>query len=541
MIYATVKNNLSIVAAADNVAELEAFFESQKGGQYFISKYQPTEDDMYLPEFLCFRMPPYVFEHTDSAQAKEFLFDRSVKVVSEPALIERHRSMLDALEEENGGVVESDTRTIAEILDLVGEGKDRWDTRSPEEIEKDKDKQEEYKKIADAARKAGTLTDDSFVPEKGSKVGITDIRSVQHADGSVTIDRVLAVTDHYKNNGLSSEEIEARDGPTKPVVEDTEEVFYRFDVKDDDMEILGELLIDIGIMPNYSNLTPLENYQHIIVKKGQSSKGGWFTIRGEKNANKMCGTLDRHNFKFGVKLVDAAGKKVGKFVRNDALAQQIEPEGRLSVFYRIDFDGLDIWEIDHLLPKDGKLDVCAKDRGETKEGSWVVVLTQKVAEEIRAIVAATHSTVSNEVYAINEGGERILPKGSSTTVVDPNAVVILPPRPWNNRTNELETMTLEELAENTKTVKASEFIFCGWYNGSQDGTVVYICPKSYFLEHEVDYDGPLNISHLLPRDLKEIGNGIYTTKSQNYENLSMTLALKGFRESLMFNIYLNNL
>ncbi len=345
---------VSIVGAADNIGEFEAFYRAilMPGTPSLYRDHgQPSISDMMLDErFRGLKKPPYVFEHENADQRAAFATQHGLKVVPDFFLRDKHGEMLAEMKTDPYLSDEADARTIEEIHGL--DKHDQWDHRTEEEKAEDQKIREKYEKL----RKAGKVSGDSFGPSKkdGSEVRVTDIRTTRNADGSISVDEVLAVKGLHDDNGIKK--------PAEPA-------------------------------------------------EGEEGDGG-----------------------------------------------------------------------------------------------------------------------------VNDKGERLVPKG--VQIVEQNEEVF-PPRPWNDHAAEIAAMTEEERAKNWKTVKAKEFIYCGQYRGAQDGTIIYIAPRSYFKETGEMFPEPLNIGHLLPGDIKEKAPGIYVTTSRDWLNVSNHLTHIGMRENLALQLYIN--
>ena len=218
----------------------------------------------------------------------------------------------------------------------------------------------------------------------------------------------------------------------------------------------------------------------------------------------------------------------------------VDPQGRIGVFHRVDIERAKLPEIREVLAKHGRDIEMAIKRVNYSGGCWLACIAKKQSETIEAILTGEGYTV--EVYAVSDKGERILAKGlQGVTVVDTNEVVEIGPRPWNHLKHKFEALSDEEREKLWKEeLRTDEFIFCGAYEGPQKGCVVYVTPRSYFMDFKKMWDKPLDIKHLLPIDLKEVSPGVYRSHSRDWNHLSYAINQKGFKENLYLQIWLNN-
>lgn len=175
----------TIVGAALNKEEFQKFFEGAT--EHFVEK---EESDLMMhltdPEFEKFSATVYIFTHTDAEQQAAFIAQYEILIGTHQRAVDRNTDMVnyDAPDPYLDG---SDNRTIEEIYGLDKD--DKWDKRTDEEKAAD----EELKKQLDEMKKKGELSnDDSFSAPKKGGVYVNDIRATTNADGSVTVDTVLA-------------------------------------------------------------------------------------------------------------------------------------------------------------------------------------------------------------------------------------------------------------------------------------------------------------------------------------------------------------
>lgn len=221
-------------------------------------------------------------------------------------------------------------------------------------------------------------------------------------------------------------------------------------------------------------------------------------------------------------------------VINNEMCDYIDPHGIIGVYFRVDLkmSHENIQEFNSIL-KDVSTPAGS---GIHDEGFWIAFSRQIQAESFMNHINDRYEA---EWYGVNDKGERLVPKGSAE-VVDPNASGDDNPRPWNARAGEYAALSDAERTEVDKTLTGAEFYYCGSYRGPGVGCVFYITPKSYFDEHQKPWQEPLEIDHLLPMDVKNIGGNTYQTKSRDWNSLSFDMARRGFSENLFFQLYLNS-
>jgi hypothetical protein len=257
--------------------------------------------------------------------------------------------------------------------------------------------------------------------------------------------------------------------------------------------------------------------------------------------NKTEATLEKsHSAQVARAQVQAdaeAAARAAPIDETDSDNLEIDIEGIVAIYHKVEVTGAklkDVWPV--LEAADVYLNQVAIVQRNDPNGCWFVFLRQLQAEESANILIAANFTV--ETYAVNDAGERLAPKGIQ--VVDELREDEQHPRPWNFRSREIGKMKVGEKRENLKTYQPKEFCFVGNYEGAVHGTVMYITPIAYFKEKGKMWEKPLNISHLLPRDLEEVAPGIYRTKSRDWNNLSFDMAQRGFRENLLLQLHLNS-
>ena len=214
----------------------------------------------------------------------------------------------------------------------------------------------------------------------------------------------------------------------------------------------------------------------------------------------------------------------------------VDPEGMVAIFYKIDIADKKLSDLRGVVAGQFDLDLAVVQRN-SPTGCWVAFARQIQAEELETLLTGYGFAVSR--YAVSDIGERLVPEG--VEVVDVSQPKAEKPRPWNWMASKITTMTEEERKENEGSISTSEFIFCGNYEGADQGTIIYIAPRSYFSEKGEMWPEPLNIEPILPRDFVEIKPGIYRSMSRDWNHISFDLASRGMKENLSLQIYLNSL
>lgn len=233
-------------------------------------------------------------------------------------------------------------------------------------------------------------------------------------------------------------------------------------------------------------------------------------------------------------LVDEA--KAAVSASADSEDYSIDPNGMIAIYYKVDIDAKKIADVEPIALGQFDLDLAAQKRN-SPTGSWFAFARQLQAEELAEILTGQGFVV--KTYAVNDMGERLVPEG--VAVVDVSSPKQEKPRPWNWMANKIATMTEEERKANDESLSSSEFIFCGAYEGADQGTIIYITPRSYFAENNEMWGHPLNIEAILPRDFVEISPGVYRSMSRDWNHISFDLASRGMKENLSLQLYLNSL
>lgn len=489
MRYAFEDRLISVVGAADTLVEFEDFIRQ-------------TDSSMVSPEVLGvksaelaslmdmltedrlqgFKKAPVVIEHV-SVEAREAFNERfEITVIKRNALMNKHDDMLLKEIPDPHSADALDDRPIEEIYDL--DESDRWDKRSEAEKAEDAEDRKKMQK----AQKTGDISGDSFGPnpnrkkrkkatdQTGSNVHVTDVKGYRNEDGTVEIDSVIAVKGLHDPRPGEPDYKELKAAPHDPNREG------------------ATLAGSIAKKPSL-----VDALQSIFDAKARADQ-------------------------------DAADEE------NENL--EVDVNGMVAIYHKVEVTGAKLVTIrDLLLESEAEIDLnhTAIVQRNNAAGCWFAFLRQMQAEEATKVLADAGFTV--ETYAVNDAGERLVPKGIQ--VVDQTAEGEEHPRPWNFRSKEIRKMNAADKKANDKTVKPGEFIFCGNYEGAVQGTIIYITPKSHFKEKGVMWDKPLNIDRLLPLDFSEVAPGIYRSKSRDWNHISFDLNSRGFKENLMLQIALN--
>jgi hypothetical protein len=212
----------------------------------------------------------------------------------------------------------------------------------------------------------------------------------------------------------------------------------------------------------------------------------------------------------------------------------IDPRGAVGTYRKIDVVDAKLPAVVALLSSaDYDVGKTFKRRN-SPTGCWLVTLTVREAEKIAAIL--NEAGVENEVYAVSDLGERLVPKG--TVVVEKNDKGPKKPRPWNELAGEIDVMDEEARKANHETYRAKEFYFV--VRESDDGFLVHFTPGRPFRKTGEPWVGDLGIDHMLPADLKKVSDTVWRTRSRvNTDTMRRELVGRDFREHFMFEVYLN--
>lgn len=548
MIFASRDATTLMVAAAGSFGELEAFYAAavRDPPATAVVTFPDVTDMLLDPRFAGLRHPPYLFVFTAVAPMARFVADHDLKLVPPGALRDLQQQMLAALAADP--YASGDTRPIAEVHELATH--DPWDGRSA--VEKQQD--DEHRRTAEAAKAAGKLSGDSFAPSQPGKpvvhdpatARVTDIRTTRHADGSVTIDDVLAVKGLHDDNGKGV--WRPADPVPEPVAAAPEAVFIRLAVQprslnpsardfDDWLDLTGDL-------PD--TVTEAQRAM-LIVAEGTDASSDWCVLRSPLAAQRLLGLLRHHvDLRPGFDLscdateVDAALTEIGPFAYDAAVAQQITPGDLIALYHRLDVSAMALADLVTLIrhanaaQQSDLLTRIVAARGQLADWCWLACATKAGAETLAGLLPPG---TDFEIYGVNDRGERLVPKG--VEIVEAVATAE-PPRPWNDKA--AIWAALDDAARNAKDMRlrGDELIFCGSYRGAAEGCIVHITPRRYFNRTNTLWDGVLEAA-LLPPDLKSIGPAVYCSRSRDWTSLNQDLSQRGMTESLGLQLYINTL
>jgi hypothetical protein len=488
MRYAFQESLTTIVGAADTLVEFEDFVMATDTTRFpaetlgIVSAEQASLMDMLTEDkFQGFKKAPVVVEHPTPTARDAFIEKFGIIIVKRNAVVGKQEDMLLEAVPDPYSAQATDLRPIEEVHGLDVD--DRWDKRSDEQKAKDEEDKKEFNK----AQKKGDISGDSFGPNPNRKkpkkttdehgnplATVTDIKAVRDDDGNIEIDTVLAVKGLY----------EPREGEG--------------DTYEDRMKVPHD--------PNKPGATLANSIANASNPLLDELRGAFEDLSKEPDAD-----ADDENL-------------------------EVDTKGVIAIYHKVEVTGSKLAEVRALLlTNEIDLNHTAIVQRNNAVGCWFTFIRQMQAEETVAFLVAAGMTV--ETYAVNDAGERLVPKG--VQVVDADREGEEHPRVWNFRAKEIRKMKKAEKDANRKTIKPGEFIFCGNYEGAVHGTIIYVTPKSYFKEHGKMWDQPLDIQHLLPMDFKEIGPGLYRSNARDWNHISFDMNSRGFKENLMLQIALN--
>lgn len=225
----------------------------------------------------------------------------------------------------------------------------------------------------------------------------------------------------------------------------------------------------------------------------------------------------------------------------------IANDGFVSVYFKVEVTGAKLADVVPVLEADGFPMKSAFVQRDHTAGCWFAFVREASASDAVEILGGVKdmSFVSKPagsvatLYGVNEMGERLAPE--EIEIVDTGKVDETPIRPWNYRKVNWDDLTDEEKAENRKEWSGKEFILVCEYK-RETGCKVFIQPKSYFYEHNTLYPEELDLSHILPQDLKPIGDNWYQTLSRDENKLMYDLChQRKFIDDWMLRLYLNQI
>lgn len=205
-----------------------------------------------------------------------------------------------------------------------------------------------------------------------------------------------------------------------------------------------------------------------------------------------------------------------------------------NLYYKVEIGGKSLTEVEAALaghPAEVSLGQVVAKR-DASFGCWYAFTREVYAVGLRD--AAILQGWEADSYGARRDGSRIAPKG--VEVVDTEAEAEIGPRPWNDRSREIDAMSKEERTKNASEVSGAEFIYTG-RTTNEGGTVFHVVPADWFAKSKGLYPEPLGISALLPSDAVEIAPGTYFVKTRNYGLVSYDLGRKGMLESFWLAMY----
>ncbi len=491
-----------IVTANDTLADFKAMAErlGELGGTTRVNVAEGIE--FLMDSKLSGLMHAIVISNDDDViQTPYSIGGFEIEIVHKNRAIEHQRVMMDKEENDIFHHETGDKRPLGEVFGL--KDNDPWDTRTEEQ----KNKEQSVK--GKDANKAGDLTGDgSFAPAKKDKTArVTDVRVALNADGSVNSADVLAV------KGLHDKDEPGEDGPAPEEAKATAVIL----TSDNDFTSSGfvTLLSNLGINPDTIEFGP-----------------GWLITPRGGEASQLVYSLNKRGFE----------------VRSTVIGSPFEPNmaqtlavGRppFAMFYRVDVRNLSIEDMVQVLEEEGVVFSTLLGRGENEDGCWIGVSVERLATNYADAIRARHPLAETEVYAVSLSGDRMAPEG--VEVVDPNAIATYGPRPWSDPVA-WALLTDEERADESKKVKAEEFIFSGSYHMGR-GSVVLFTPKVYFETHNEPWDGEVApfVEPFFPQAFGMVTNndGTFSARSVQYDSMAFKLSRQGFHESTRYRLWMN--
>lgn len=565
------------------------------------------------PSFQRLKKPPYVFEHLSPTQRDAFAQRYNINVLGPNACIDKANDMIEyALGDAESARGEADTRTIAEVLGIKDNDPWDKRTEEQKEKEK-KAQEEYKKAYDEAMKKGALSGDSFAAPRgKNAKVtdirmtrnadGSISIDSVQAVKGlydpNDTVDqhaheeRSRIRKDQERNPGdyVSNEEgypISKRPGD------------YAFGTFGGVVAITPRRLFDItgaiedqpladalkGKLP--PSFDEIEYGLYRVTALSAEQVAAALEAQGFKNEPKLSeilkgdqpseeevqaaadaleraeqaleqATAERANkakkprgqAPAGVISEDHEEKKAERGppdfrdANGDNIA--IANDGMVSVYFKVEV--IDGSKLDTVLPfLEGKgfpLRALYEQRDHTA-GCWFASTREASASE--AFELLIEAGYGAKFYGCNENGEALAPE--EIKIVDTDAAVETPIRPWNERRRAWDALSDEEKAENRKTWKGDEFLITCEYD-MRSGCTVLITPRSYFFEHNALYPETLDLAHILPQDLKPIADrkyasgyvahGWYNSQSRDENRLMADLCVsRKFIDDWMLRLFLN--
>lgn len=182
MLYAFVEGSTAIIGAADTHAEFEALNPESLAHMGGVARFANANDIFHDPRMHGL-VTAMVLDYESHAAALASLISNGVEVLPKIKVVTRQKKMAKAAQTD----LFDDKRTLAEIFDLVEN--DPWDTTSPEDKAKLKEKFEK-------AKKDGTMSGDSFDPDQAtgdeSLARIWDVKA-RSVNGVIEVDSAIAI------------------------------------------------------------------------------------------------------------------------------------------------------------------------------------------------------------------------------------------------------------------------------------------------------------------------------------------------------------
>jgi hypothetical protein len=572
----------------------------------YVSETQPDIMAMLTePNYQRLKRPPYVFEHLSPTQRREFADRYGINILGPNACIDRAVDMIEyAMGDIESAKGEADTRTIAQVLGI--DEYDPFDKRSEEQKEKEAQAKEAYKKAYDEAAKKGALSGDSFGGPRGKTAAVTDIKTTLHADGTVSIDNVRAVKGLYDPANTDDQHAHeersrirkdaernfgdyVQGGEGYPLSKRASD--YAFGVFNNIVAITPRRLFDITKQVEDRSLAEalkaslpaslveveagifrsesLKGEQVAVALEAQgfhASEDLNTLLKGETASEEEVAAAQdalaqaeqaveaavaarakkkpsKGSAPAGVISEDHDDKKVdrGPPMHLDANGDNIAiaNDGMVSVYFKVEVEGGA--KLDTVLPfledKGFPLKAVYASADHTA-GCWFASTREASASDAFELLIEGGYTA--KFYGCNQDGEALAPE--DIKIVDTEAAVEIPIRPWNIRRRAWDALSEEEKTENRKTWKGNEFVIVCEYD-QRTGCTLLITPRSYFYDSGLEklYPEPLDLSHMLPADVKPLGDdGWYNSKSRDDNRLMHDMCVqRGFIDDWTLRLFLN--
>ncbi len=485
MLYGYVSNDSLIVTAADTLLEYEEFKSSEEHSLPEGAEIG-TVDFFALaanPDLQKLKVPPKMFDF-GSADRDAVATQLGVIVLNSNEARNRQEEMVETAKLAASVAGPADRRTLGEVHDLFAA--DPWDNRSDDEKAQGAKMDAHMRKVRDA----GGLTGDSFDKVEGDKLDIHGVNVVVDSDGSVLDATVKA--------GKSS---------LTP---------YILIVDGDDLFDFEEVFDEIRMPEN-----------RIIEQDGNTVK------------------LRIHDHQIAL-ITEALDKRGATYSLNKDLPEtpagmpdQIAGHDHIKIFFSVQVDHVQLHELSDAIATFDQSRIVAMR--EIEGGCWYALKSRVQAENLADVIRESGHAVT--VVAITRDGKAILGEGTNAHVVDTNEEIVVEPRPWNDRAFEIDAMTEEQRTELYKSIKGNEILF-SLEHSDRFGNIIHFVPRSYFLDNNCLYTGPMPIQHLLPSDgtLTVMEPDYkYSCKRMDTERLRIMMNGWGMMESLNFRIFINNM